>query len=125
MTVSPLLNKDVQGIAILIYSSPQILASALNRDENLVEEPRVAKYSLPSLHRAGVGRPEFPTPLPDGFVGDGYPTLRKQVLDITIAQAESVIEPDGLADNLGRVAVALVGNLVSLYVPSLTAARLT
>jgi hypothetical protein len=86
LSVSPLLNEDVQGIAILIDSSPQVLASTLNRDKYLIEEPRVAKCSLSSLHRSGVGRPEFPTPLPDGFIGDDYPTLSEQVLDITKAQ---------------------------------------
>lgn len=58
-------------------------------------------------------------------VGDDYPTLSEQVLDIPKTQAESVIESDGLAADLKRVAVALVGNLVSVHVPSLTAASST
>ncbi len=87
--------------------SPQILASALNRDENFVEEPRVAKCSLSSLHRSGVRRPEFPAPLPDALIGDDYPTLSEQILDITKAQAESMIEPNGLDDDHRREAVAL------------------
>jgi hypothetical protein len=119
------LNEDVQSIAILIHSSPQILASALNRDEDLVEEPRVAKCSLSSLHRSGVRRAEFPAPLPDGLIGDDYPTLSEPILDITKAEAESMIEPNGLADDFRREAVAPVRDLVSCHVPSLTAARST
>ena len=125
LSISPLLNEDVQGIAILVDSSPQILASALNRDENLIEEPRVAKCSLSSPHRSRVRRTEFPAPLPDGLIGDDYPTLSEQILDITKAQSESVIEPNGLADDLRRVAVAPIRDLVSDHVPSLTAARST
>lgn len=82
-------------------------------------------YSLPSLHRPGVGWPNFLTPLPDGFVGDDYPARIEQILDIAIAQIESVIVPDGVADDCRRVRVAPVRDLVSVYVPSLTAATLT
>jgi hypothetical protein len=84
---------------ITIHGSPQILASAMNRDENHVEEPPVARRSLSPLHRASVGRPESLTPLPGGFIGDDYSTLSQQILDMTKTQAEPMIEPGGLADD--------------------------
>jgi hypothetical protein len=56
----------------------------------------------------GVGRPELAAPEADGFVTDLNATLSEQLLDITLAQVEPVVEPDGVADDLGREAMASV-----------------
>jgi hypothetical protein len=45
---------------------------------------------------------ELAAPLADGFVGDDDPTGEQQLFDVPIAEAEAVIEPDAVADDLGR-----------------------
>jgi hypothetical protein len=94
-------------------------------DEDLVEVSGVAERSSPPLHSSGVGRAELSTPLSDSLVGNDDATLGKQVFDFTQTQAEAVVEPDRVADDLWRLAVAPIRRLVSVHVPSLPAAQPT
>jgi hypothetical protein len=43
------------------------------------------------------------------FVGDADSALRQQIFHVPEAQAETVVEPDGVADDLGRISMSLVG----------------
>ena len=52
---------------------------------------------------------ELLTPLSDGLVGDYDPALCQKVFNISEAQAESVIEPDGMADDIQRKSVSVIG----------------
>jgi hypothetical protein len=51
---------------------------------------------------------ELPAPAPDRFVGEKHATLGQQQLHVSQAQAEHVIEPDHVADDLGREAMAVM-----------------
>jgi hypothetical protein len=51
---------------------------------------------------------EFPAPAPHGLIGDDNAPLRQKQLNITEAEAEHVIQPDSMADDLGREAMAVV-----------------
>jgi hypothetical protein len=44
-------------------------------------------------------------PAPNSFVGDYYPTLGQQILDVALAQGKPEIKPDRLLDDFGREAV--------------------
>jgi hypothetical protein len=46
--------------------------------------------------------------LADGFVGDDDCTGKQQLFDITVAQAEAVIQPNTVADDLGRETVVFI-----------------
>ena len=52
-------------------------------------------------------RPELQEPPPDRLVGCVNPSLGQQFLNIPKGQREPGIEPDGMADDLWREAVAL------------------
>src|SRR5215218_8390372 len=54
-------------------------------------------------------RPEFQHPAPDRFVGQVGPTFGKELLDIAVAECEAQIDPDRVLDDLGREAMAAVG----------------
>jgi hypothetical protein len=43
--------------------------------------------------------------LADSFVGDEDPTGEQQLFDIPMAETEAEIEPDAVADDLGREAM--------------------
>jgi hypothetical protein len=45
-------------------------------------------------------------PQTDGFPADCDPSLNKQIFDISVAEIEAVVEPDGVADDSGRESVA-------------------
>ena len=64
---------------------------------------------LPKL--GGVRRPELDAPVPDRLVRDGHTSLRQQILDVAEAQAEAVIEPHGVADDLDWETVSAIAAL--------------
>jgi hypothetical protein len=56
----------------------------------------------------GVLLAKFPTPLPDRLIGDDNATDKEQLFDIPVTEAEPVVQPDAVADDLGRKAVVLI-----------------
>ena len=56
----------------------------------------------------GKGGTEFHAPLAHSFVTDGYAALGQQLFDIAQAEAETMIEPHGIRDDLGRESVAMI-----------------
>jgi hypothetical protein len=51
---------------------------------------------------------KFPTPLADGLIGHDDPTSEQELFHVTIAETEPEIQPDTVADDLGRKAVILI-----------------
>jgi hypothetical protein len=56
----------------------------------------------------GVLLAKFATPFPDRFVRDEHAADEQGFFHITVTEAESVIQPDPMADNVGWKAVMLV-----------------
>ena len=99
--ISTWLDEDVDHIAVLVDGTPEILTLALDGDEELVQVPRVTQPPFPPLQTAGIAGTELPTPVADALVGNGDSALRQKVLDVSEDQTEPVIQPDGVADDLG------------------------
>jgi hypothetical protein len=91
----------------------------LDRHEQFVQVPRVAQASLPSPERPGVFDTKLPTPLSDGFVADGDASLCQKIFHISEAQAESVVEPNSMADNIRWKSVAAITGQVGFHPLSL------
>jgi hypothetical protein len=53
-------------------------------------------------------RAELDTPQPDRSSADGDTALCEQILDVTVAKIESVIQPDCVTDVIGRESVAFI-----------------
>ena len=87
----------------------------MDRHEELIQVPRVAQSPFSPLQPAAVLRAELLAPLPDGFVGDGDSTLRQEVLDVAEAKAESVVEPDRVADDLAWESVSVVARCFGVH----------
>jgi hypothetical protein len=102
------LNEDVDYVSILVDGTPQVASLASDAHEQLVQVPRIAQTTLSTPQFPSVVSTEFPTPLPDRLVGDDDPALRQQILDVAVAQAEAVIKPGGVTDDLGRESVSVV-----------------
>ena len=62
----------------------------------------------PTPQAAGETCSELLAPAPHGFVGDDSASLSQEQLNIPQAEAEHVIEPDGVSDDLGWEPVAIV-----------------
>jgi len=69
-----------------------------------------ASHTLPSAappnFRQSLG--ELAAPAPDRFVGNLHAAFGQHQLDVPQAQAEGMVQPDGVADDLGREAVTMV-----------------
>jgi hypothetical protein len=63
--------------------------------------------------------PNFLAPAPNGLIGDNNTPLSQQELDISKAEAEHVVQPDGMADDLGGKAMTVVRIRRRLHADSL------
>ena len=107
-TIPPRLDQYIEDVAVLVHRAPELLLATVERDEELVEMPRVTLLTAPAPKRAGIARTERQTPLADRLVGDRDAALGEEVLNIPKAESESVIKPNGVADDLRRKPVAVI-----------------
>ena len=96
------LHEDVDHVAVLVHSPPQVLLPILNLDEHFVQIPGVAQLAPTSPQRAGILRPEGAASPSNRLVGDRNPALREQVFRVAEAETETVVQPDRLTDDFGR-----------------------
>jgi len=75
LVVPPFLNQDVNGIAILVYGSPEVVKFPLNLNKHLIKVPIVTQAGASLLYGPGVFWPEVVAPLTDGFIGDNDSTF--------------------------------------------------
>ena len=90
-------------------SPRQVAPLSVDRDENFVEEPGVARTALAPTQGSGVRPAELETPLPDRLVADNDAALSQEIFHIPKTEARAVIEPHGVSDELPRIAVAGIG----------------
>ena len=62
---------------------------------------------------ASIVRPKFLTPVTNRFIGDGDPTFGKQLFDLSETEAEPMVQPDGVPDDLRwKTKTAVAGRFV-------------
>ena len=103
------LHQDVERVAVLIHRPPEIVVLAVHGEHHLIQMPFVPALRLSATERVGIVLPELERPLTNGFVGDDDAAMGQEVFHIPEAQREPEVQPHGVADDLGRVAVASVG----------------
>ena len=106
--VLAVLQEDVQYVAILVDGTPEILALALNRHGDLIKKPTIATRSASLSEAPRVVEAKRGAPLPDRFVRHDDIALGQQVFDVAQAQGKPVVEPDRVADDLGRKPLAAI-----------------
>ena len=65
------------------------------------------------------------TPVPNRLVGHSDTPLGQQVFCIAKTQAKAMVEPDGVADDLRRESIAVVGRRLAGHRPTLPATAST
>jgi len=113
--VATRLNQDIDHVTILIDGTPEILPLTLDSDEYLIRVPRVTQPALPPLERTSVVGTKLEAPLADGFVGNSDAALRKEILDVPKAQAKTVRQPDGVADDFSRKSISSVAGRLAVH----------
>jgi hypothetical protein len=106
--IAAVLHQNINDIAVLIHSAPEVVALSLNRNKDFVDMPGVAETSLSLFEFSGIVRAKLLAPLTNGFIGDRDATFGKQFFDLSEAEAEPMVEPHGVTDNFGGKAMTLV-----------------
>ena len=118
--VAPRLDEDIDDVAILLDSTPErVPLCPWMVTKTSSRCPDVAQPALSTLEPASVCRTEREAPQPDRFVGHRDATLGQEIFDIANAHTEAVIQPDGVADDLGRKSIPMVARRVAFHRPSL------
>jgi hypothetical protein len=102
------LDEDIEDVPVLVNGAPQVVTLAVNREEDLIEMPRVARSGTLPPELMGILLTKFPALLPDGFIGHADSAFEEELFDIAVAEAAAKIQPHRMADDLGREAVILV-----------------
>jgi len=102
------LEQDVDHVAVLVNGAPEILLLTPNVHEEFIQVPRITQPTLSLLEPTSILGTELPAPLSDGLVGDHDSPLCQEIFDISQAQAEAVVEPNGMADYLRWESVSAV-----------------
>jgi hypothetical protein len=108
MLISSALDENIQHIAVLINRPPHLMELAIDFEEDFIKMPFVGGLRRASAQLLGIRLTEFPAPLTNRLVRKNYPTCSHEFFHVTIAEAEPVVEPDGVANNLGRKAIRRV-----------------
>jgi hypothetical protein len=105
------LRQDLENLAFIVNRAPQICPLATNSDKDLVKMPGSRRSNSARSDVGGNRRTEFQNPSADRFIAHVDPSFCKHFLNVTKAQREAKVEPDGSLDYRWRKSVACVGNL--------------
>jgi len=100
--VSARLDQNVEHVAVLVDRAPQVPLCVVDLDEHRIEVPFVARPQTTTAQLVRVLLPEPVAPGPDRLLGHVDTTFGHQLLHVAEAQWEPVVQPDAMADDLGR-----------------------
>jgi hypothetical protein len=106
------LDQDLEDSAVLIHRPPQIVLLPTNGEKDLVQRPCVTWLRTSAAELMGILWAELPAPLADRLRRHDDPTGEQEFCHVAVAEAEPVVEPDALADDLDRKAVMRIERLV-------------
>jgi hypothetical protein len=101
LLVSPALPQDIQDMAGLIDRPPAVVPLTTNRATDLIQMPLITALGTPAPQLIGLCLPELQAPLPEGFVRHHDAVGAQELFAITVAEAEPVVQPHAMADDLG------------------------
>jgi len=93
------LHQNINNIAGLIHSAPEVKTLSLDGDKHFVAVSGVAETSLSLFEFSRMGQAELLAPLTNGFVVHCDASFGEQFFDFTETQGESMVLPGGMADN--------------------------
>ena len=108
LLVPPPLYEDIEHGAVLIDGPPERVALLVDREKDLVQVPCVTRSWTAATQLIRKLLAERAAPFPDGFVRHDHPTDEQEFFHIAVAERETVVEPDGVADDLPREAMMLI-----------------
>ena len=104
--VPPALDQDVEHQAVLVHRAPEPVFLASDHQAHFVQVPLVSGTGQPAPDLVGEVLAELVRPLAHGPVAHDDAAGGQHVFDHAQAQRKAEVEPDRVADDLGREAVA-------------------
>ena len=98
--------QQIQDFALAVDRPPQPLVLAVDRENHLVEMPLIARLLSLGAQVPRKLSPELQDPASDRLVRNVQAAFGQEFLDVAVAERETQIEPDGMADDVRREAVA-------------------
>ena len=74
---------------------------------------------MPAPQPPRVDRTEPLAPLPNRLVGDRHASLREEIFGIAEAEAEPMVEPDRVADDVGQESISMIAGRLAPHRPTL------
>jgi len=102
------LDQNIQNLPVLIHGTPQIALLALDASEHLVSVPGAPGLSVPGPDSLRVLLADSLAALADRFKGHVHAPTEEDLLNVSETGRESLVQPDGVADDLGGRATAEV-----------------
>ena len=118
-TIALLLHQDVQHDPMLIDRTPEIVLHTVQAEKHLIQMPRIAWPRPASMQPPGKVSTELAAPEADALVGDHHAPFSQDQFDVAQAEAEQMIQPYSMADDLAREAVAVIQQWLSGHAGSL------
>src|SRR3954464_1688587 len=109
--VPPALDQAVAHDPILVDGPPQPVLLAADHQAHFVQVPLVSRTGEPAADLVGEALAELARPLAPGFMAHVNAAGRQHLFDHAQAQRKAEVEPNGVADDLARKAIAGVGGL--------------
>jgi hypothetical protein len=101
LLVPPALPQAIEDLAIRIDRPPARGPLTPNRQKDRLQMPLITSSGMPAPELIGRCLTELLAPLPNGVVRHHDPAGEPELVDITGAEAEPVIQPHALADAFG------------------------
>src|SRR5438093_2811290 len=111
LLVTPALDENIENEPVLVDGTPEPMLLPGDADDDLIEVPLVATARRSPTDPVGEFPAEFEAPLPDRLVRHRDAAGGQHLLDHAQAQREPKIQPDRVADDLSRVAMAGVNRV--------------
>jgi hypothetical protein len=92
------LRQDLENLTFIVDCAPEICPLATNSNKYLVKKPGSRRSNPARSNVGGNRRAEFENPSADSFVAHIDPTFCNHFPNVTIAQREAKVEPNGSLD---------------------------
>jgi hypothetical protein len=112
--VSATLDQNLKNEAVLIDGAPKPVWLSGNREDDFIPMPFVAAGRSPLADLIGDRLAKPGRPLAHGLVGYTNPSCRQHRLNPTQAQRKPEIEPNGVAYDLRRKAIAVINRIANI-----------
>jgi hypothetical protein len=104
----------------LIDRTPEVVLLAMDSDEQFVQIPNVAKATLSSFSDVARSRDRTYGTIGGWFRKKPECRVQREILDITKAHTETVIDPHGIAEDFGWESVSVIAGSGGLHGESLS-----